>query len=199
MTKKQRVHLMADLWPGACRAQGWDKNDRALRVRVLSDAAGRQLSSSSDLNGTDDFDRVKRHLLTLADNVRAASEEDHEGEARRTMHHVRELLAQLEELMAEPGAYVMELVRGIKKGRRVEIGGVEDLGTVPRMQCASCKPGGHGRGPGCPGFGQEHISELEQFRRTLNARINGKNGLASLHRATEPAPGVDLTLEEAPF
>lgn len=161
MTTKQRIHLMAELWPNACQAQKWNRNDRELRLRVLSQAVGRPLKSASDINERDEFDAVKRHLLTLADNVSGAMRTPAGDEARRTMTHVRELLRCLELYHDEPGIYVRTLLRGIKRGARVEIGGVEDLGVCLRTATD----------------GTAKISELEQFRRTLNARINGKTGL----------------------
>lgn len=36
MTSNQRTAIMADWWPAACRVQGWNSNDRDLRLRVLS-------------------------------------------------------------------------------------------------------------------------------------------------------------------
>lgn len=181
MSPKQHRALRGRLWPTACRAQGWNPDDKTLRLRVLSEAVGRPITSSTQINETDDFDAVKRHLLTRADSVSGAMDSAEAGEARRTMNHVRALLAELEELHPAPGEYVQTLLRGIKRGRRVESGGVEDLGTSPRIE-----------------NGREKISELEQFRRTLNARIHGRNGLAhkgSLQTAPEPEP----ELVEEPF
>lgn len=171
MTNKQRITLMADWWPRACATQKWNRNDKALRLRVLSQAVGRQIASANELNTSKDIDAVKAHLLTLADNLPAAMDTPEQGKARRTLHLVRQLLAELEELHPEPGAYVKTLLQGIHHGRRVEIGGIEDLGAEPRMECNSCKAGGHGRSRSCPGFGREHRSELEQFHITLNARL----------------------------
>jgi hypothetical protein len=66
MTTDQRTKLMAYWWPDAARAQGWDKNDRAKRLEVLSQAIGRPLLSAADLNTTTDIDAVKAHLLALS-------------------------------------------------------------------------------------------------------------------------------------
>lgn len=181
MTAPQRIHLMAELWPRACQAQQWDRNDRALRLQILSAAVGRPLQSANDLDRTGDFDAVKRHLLTLADNIKAAAEQDHEGEARRTMHHVRQLLGELEELVAEPGAYVMALIRDITRGR-YGVNGIEDLGTGPRSEDGGRRT-------------DLKISELEQFRITLNARIHGKNGLLhGIRRQTTKAPRHEVAV-----
>lgn len=176
MSPPQRIHLMAELWPKACATQGWDRSDRELRLRVFSEAVGRPLESANDINSTTDFDALKRHLRTLADSLAGAMDSAEAGEARRTMHHVRQLLAELEELHPEPGVYVQTLLRGIHRGRRVEIGGVEELGTRTRIV-----------------GGRELISELEQFRRTLNARIHGKNGLAA--QAAQPSEALQPSEE----
>jgi len=73
MTTAQRFHLIIDvpknnhvcLWTQACRAMGWDKDDRELRVRVFSEALGRSIRSSSEIDHLKDFDAVKKHLLAL--------------------------------------------------------------------------------------------------------------------------------------
>jgi hypothetical protein len=67
-------------WPGACTAMLWDSTDRALRLRVLSQAVGRPLTSASDLKSQTDWDHVKSHLLALSqpanvnDQVRIANQ-----------------------------------------------------------------------------------------------------------------------------
>lgn len=66
MTKPQRITLMADWWPAACTAQGWNPNDRARRLEVLSQAVGRPLNSANDLDRLTDIDAVKSHLLALS-------------------------------------------------------------------------------------------------------------------------------------
>jgi hypothetical protein len=215
MSPRQRAYLMSKpckhakpcrqckypdggLWWKACVAQQWDYEDRDLRLHALSEAVGRQITSASQLNRKGDFDAVKRHLGTLADNVRAAMDTREAGEARRTMHLVRELLAELEELHPEPGTYVRTLLQGIHRGRRVEIGGIEDLGTAPRLECNSCRADGHGRSRSCPGYGREHKSELEQFHITLNARVIAMRGMnAEERREMNEAPGEELV--EQPF
>jgi hypothetical protein len=40
---------MSTAWPQACEAQGWDRNNRALRLRVLSIALGRDIESASEM------------------------------------------------------------------------------------------------------------------------------------------------------
>jgi hypothetical protein len=73
MTTAQRFHLIIDnpkrnhvcLWTQACRAMGWDKDDRELRLRVFCEALGRPIKSSSEIDHLKDFDAVKQHLLAL--------------------------------------------------------------------------------------------------------------------------------------
>ena len=108
MTDPQRITMMADWWPAACRAQEWKISDRALRMRVLSVAVSfpkghfrtildalaeinspeplrRELNSANDLDSRDDVDRVKALLLFLAGDLKAAQEIDNnEGKARRS-------------------------------------------------------------------------------------------------------------------
>jgi hypothetical protein len=63
------MSILVDRWPRACRAQGWDRNDRPLRLRVISQAIGRWIKSMNDLNNTTDIDAVYAHLGLLSDNV----------------------------------------------------------------------------------------------------------------------------------
>jgi hypothetical protein len=80
MNPSQRSALMGYWWPGACTAMLWDSTDRALRLRVLSQAVGRPLTSASDLKSQTDWDHVKSHLLALSqpanvnDQVRIANQ-----------------------------------------------------------------------------------------------------------------------------
>ncbi len=74
MTYNQRISLFAERWPAACAAQGWDANDRAFRLDVISQAVGRRITSARQLNNTVDIDRVYAHLGMLATNVAATIE-----------------------------------------------------------------------------------------------------------------------------
>lgn len=60
---------MAELWPAACLARGWDVADRERRLDVLSQAVGRDLQSANELNTTRDYDAVKGALLALSDDA----------------------------------------------------------------------------------------------------------------------------------
>lgn len=172
MTGSQRAYLMAKpcrrypnggLWWMACQFQGWSFDDRNLRIAQLSEAVGRRITSATELNQTGDFDAVIRHLGTQAGSVKRAAETDHEGEARRTMNNVRQLLAELEELHPDPAEVVAELLRTITRAR-YGVTGIEDLSITPKIWTKGGKT-------------HEQLPELERFRRTLNAMINGKDGL----------------------
>lgn len=112
MTSAQRIHLMADLWPRACRCQGWPSADRALRLRVLSEAVGREIHSASELDATGDYDAVKAHLGMLADNLKATIETDHpeQGRARRLRAVIRRQLADLGQFGGDPHALLAKLI-----------------------------------------------------------------------------------------
>lgn len=82
MTSDQRTKLMAYWWPNACAKQGW-QNTREQRLGVLSQIVGRPLASASELNTTDDIDRVKSRLLYLAENIDHEESAPEQGEVRR--------------------------------------------------------------------------------------------------------------------
>lgn len=80
ITRAQKIHLMAELWPNACAHQGWDEADKpkryALFARILGQrdphkatlAAGRDISCNHFVKTAerDDFGDVKNELLLLA-------------------------------------------------------------------------------------------------------------------------------------
>lgn len=113
MTSAQRIHLMSELWPRACRCQRWDAKDRALRLRVLSQAVRRTIKSASELDETGDYDAVKAHLGMLADNVAATLETDHPelGRARRLRAVIRRQLADLRASHPDPVALLAKLIQ----------------------------------------------------------------------------------------
>ena len=74
MTTKQRMSILLERWPRACRAQGWNPQDRDLRLQVIGHAVGRQVKSMNDLDNAGDIDAVYAHLGRLADNVAATLE-----------------------------------------------------------------------------------------------------------------------------
>ena len=74
MTTKQRLSILLNRWPAACQVQGWNKDDRSLRLSVISQAIGREIASMNELNNDTDIDRVYAHLGTLVDKIDSAVE-----------------------------------------------------------------------------------------------------------------------------
>lgn len=97
MTDSQRMKIVRDLWPAACRAQGWKVSDRERRLRTISDAVHRPVTSMLDLDNGGDIDAVFAHLRTLADNIDGAIESDHPeiGDKRRLFKAIDDLQSQL--------------------------------------------------------------------------------------------------------
>lgn len=149
MTKSQRYTLLIDhkqhvsLWTRACRVNNWPKDDRDFRLQKLSEAVGRPIQSTSELNSTDDTDRVFDFLRSAADDLNAtqAVDDPDAGRRRRLIYNIREVESELAAYPAHDpmGAEgVRNLVRSLcadigNKGRslRVEIKDVEDLSAKP--------------------------------------------------------------------
>ncbi len=134
MTTPQRITLMADWWPKACRAQGWKQSDRALRLRVLSEAVKRPLASASELNNVDDVTAVKAHLRMLADDVAKTIETDHPeiGRARVLRVAIGDQLKCLGLYHPNPAGFLAEIIKDkFKHGSRVEPLTLDDLHAVP--------------------------------------------------------------------
>jgi hypothetical protein len=76
LSKSQRIHFMAELWPNACAAQGWNRADDEKRYDLFAQLLGRKPRHAQtlarghhiSLNDFDnsDFDAVKAHLQMLA-------------------------------------------------------------------------------------------------------------------------------------
>lgn len=124
MTPKQRIHLMAELWPQACEAQGWRREDNELRYDIFAQVLGRiprhaqTLAAGHHISANDfdnsDFDRVKAHLKFLADNIAGAIETDHPdlGERRRYLWLIRNDLHRLMEALGVPfNPYLTAILR----------------------------------------------------------------------------------------
>jgi hypothetical protein len=178
MTAAQRIHLMADLWPRACRCQGWNAKDRGLRLRVLSQAVGRVINSATALDETADYDAVKAHLGMLADSVAATIETDHPelGRARRLRVVIGHQLADLRAYHPNPPALLAGLVRD-KFGSGYDL---DDLTADPIV--------GTDRRTGRP---RESASQLDQVMFTL-ARI-----LSTKRKAAKA--GADRLPTDPPF
>jgi hypothetical protein len=91
MTTKQRIAIMADWWPAACAVQRWDRNDRSLRLQVVSQAVGRTIYTLSELDNAADIDQVKAHLKFLTDDLDGAGESGNPdpGDRRRYLWLIR--------------------------------------------------------------------------------------------------------------
>jgi hypothetical protein len=74
MTDRQQRWFNTDLWPAACRAQGWKPSDRPHKLRVVGQVIGREILSTKDVGTGREFDQLKAGLQHLArpDNLNAA-------------------------------------------------------------------------------------------------------------------------------
>jgi hypothetical protein len=176
MTKKQRIALMADLWPNACRAQGWRESDRDLRLYVCSIALAcdirgvqsfraalfsdvpldRALKSTNEIDDDKDFTRVKGLLLMLADDLNGANEvgNPHLNKARQMLHVINEQIACLALYHDNAPAYVRQLCRD-----KFDQPDFESLRSEPVRVLPD---------------GRKLPSELQQLIITLNSRLHNK-------------------------
>lgn len=164
MTKGQRITLMSDWWPAACRAQGWDKNDRDLRLRVLSEAVKRPIKSASDLDTREDIDAVKAYLGALTDNLDAAREVDDPtiGKARRLRSLIlNQIVPCLSLYEPNPMGYVQTVITGLARWNTTDYPTrpptLDDLDAKPIISERRQSP-----------------SQLDQAVMTLSARLNSK-------------------------
>lgn len=180
MTNSQRIALQADWWPRACRAQGWNADDRALRLRVCAWAVSlgnpsqlellaaidsdrqpaRWLESTNDLDNGTDIDRVKACLGLLADNLRATGEVGRPeiGRARRLRDVIRDQIKCLGLYLPRPRAYVAEIINDkFNRARRVDALTIRDLTADPIILRD----------------GREIPSQLDQLVMTLGGVLNG--------------------------
>jgi hypothetical protein len=149
MTKAQRYTLLIDhrqhvsLWTQACVANAWPKNDRAFRLEKLSEALGREITSTSQLVDNNDITKVFTFLRAKACNLKAAVAMEKPGYERvpQLVYKIREIESELAgypatDAMGAEG--VRRLVRSLcadianeGKSVRVEIVDVEDLTAEP--------------------------------------------------------------------
>ncbi|KAF0176478.1 MAG: hypothetical protein FD161_3017 [Limisphaerales bacterium] len=106
MTNRQRIFLMAELWPAACDYQGWASEDRELRMEVLSAAVQRPLASASEISTTADFDQVRQHLEALAGKLT-----QHDGRAARYREKFRRQLRCLALYVEDATGYAKAVIR----------------------------------------------------------------------------------------
>jgi hypothetical protein len=66
MTDRQQRWFNTDLWPAACRAQGWKPSDRPHKLRVVGQIIGREILSTKDVGTSREFDQLKAGLQHLA-------------------------------------------------------------------------------------------------------------------------------------
>ena len=130
MTSPQRTALMSRWWPAACRTQGWDRNDRELRLRVLSEAVNRPLTSASELDTKRDIDAVIAHLGRLAEDVGKTIEHGNPapGQRRRYLWLIRRAAETL-----GGDAYLLALARD-RFHITVGLNCIEDLDTTRLWQ-----------------------------------------------------------------
>lgn len=156
ISKNQRIHLMADCWNPACKAQGWKASNREFRLQKFSELLGRPLKSSDDIEPIKEFGQLKAKLLRLADNVRGATED---GD---TNHDERRRMLWTIEHFYKPclGVYVADVetyLNTVLKERFKIVKGLstyEDLSSRPRIFS-----------------GEEKPSQMQMFIFTLGQRL----------------------------
>lgn len=141
ISKEQRIYLMADLWPSACKQQGWQRNDDARRYALFAEVLGhfpdhaRTLAdgghiSCNDFKKTrdrDDFGAVKARMLILA----AADLRDEDPVKRTRLWIVNDRLIPCYRLY-RPGAALAMILK--ERFKRIDgINGLEDL-TLKQLE-----------------------------------------------------------------
>jgi hypothetical protein len=175
MTKRQRISLMAELWPNACQVQGWTEGDRELRLHVCSIAIACDirniqqfraalfsdaplvsvLKTTNDIDDDKEFTRVKGLLLMLADDLQGAHEVDnpHVNKARQMLHVINELVTCIGFYHDNASAYVRQICR--------------DKFNQPDLASLSAEPVVLRDGRRIP-------SQLQQLIITLTSRLHNK-------------------------
>jgi hypothetical protein len=183
MTAKQRMSILLDRWPRACRAQGWDPQDRDRRLQVISQAVGRQVLSMNDLDNTGDIDHVYAHLGMFADKVALTVEtlpaelitvtagRDHQRRPNRI-------------LTADTPGFRRRLLWRIRKHAE-PLGG--DAYVLALPQCAHICAG-------LSALDDLPTESLHQLMMTLNVRRRARAA-----KPTEPAPDLAAVSENQPF
>lgn len=176
MTKNQRISLMAELWPNACRSQGWREEDRDLRLYVCSIAVARDikniqqfrnvlsggvpipvLKSTNDIADNKQFTKVKGLLLMLADDLRGPSA-NHDNQARTKRWVVQQQIKCLALYVGNAEAYVAQIIRDKFKGGSAFVPlTLDDLSARPYESESRTVP-----------------SQLDQLIRTLAGRLHNK-------------------------
>jgi hypothetical protein len=122
MTEPQQRWFNSQLWPRACRAQGWKPSDRARKLALVSQILGREIQSTKEIGATKEFDLVKAELQHLAnpDSLAAAlatvpGSQDND-QRKRWLHK----LAQFD------AAYVQKLVMSFSHGETCRAEDLDD-------------------------------------------------------------------------
>lgn len=178
MTKPQLIFLMASgkgLWARACRAQGWNEDDRDLRLNVLSEALRRPIAGSGEINAHEDFDAVKAHLTMLAHSLKGAleSNDPNLGRARRLRNKIIDLVRCLN-LYADGEAIAREIIKDGTHRAGMEAQPYHDLPLPRILESLTASP--EYRRDRRTGQMRTHRSQLDQIVMTLSARLNGKHG-----------------------
>ena len=175
MTTSQRIFLMADLWPAACRAQGWNEQDRELRLNVLTEAVGRPLASANDIDAKGEFDAVKAHLRLLANRLQGAMESDDPniGRARRLRRKLIDIVRCLN-LYADGEAIARRIIADGTRWAGAERAAFEEMPLTRIIEAldASTRYERSER----TGRLEPKLSRLDQVIRTLSRELNGRRG-----------------------
>jgi hypothetical protein len=174
MTKPQLIKLLAKggLWAEACAYQGWDADDRELRMAELSKAVGRALSSSKDLNRTTDYDRVVQHLEQLAGKF-----SQHDGLAGRYRDKVARQIQCLALYVPDAVGYVKAVIKDKFRRAGCETEAFKSADAARIVDWLSDKPSMRE----VRGELFEVPSHLHQLVMTLDGRLNKKGtGLRNL-------------------
>jgi hypothetical protein len=190
ITKKQRVALMAQLWPDACEAQGWDREDDARRYEVFAAALGqlpryaailreRGEIHTGDLDPHEGFTVLKNHLLMLAGNLKGAVKTEQinvqlrEAVTYRIEEHLRCLaLFPLPAPIGHDGAEALanKLAGDLAwagRAKGVEFREWRELDAERRVRLRDGEP-------------QESPSDLERLLMNLARIVNDRRGTAGL-------------------
>jgi len=178
ITREQQIFLLAKfnrgqpgLWYGACKAKGWDPQDKELRLRVLSQIVGHPLASSSDIERITEFTKVKNELLIMQGVSLQAGIEGSDttaNDARVLRNQIlTEIIPCLELYVSDIRGYLTEIMadknRWWKIDRPVRDITVMDLDARPII-----------RPDKQTGEPRQFPSQLKQLQFTLSARLNEK-------------------------
>src|SRR6185295_4070814 len=123
MNSKQIAYFQCSLWPAACAAQGWDRNDREFRLEFISSVIGRRIESAKEVEERDEFTLLKNRCLRLADDLDGAIED-----GSLVLNQRRNLLWIIEQLHV-PAAVMNHFLRERFHGRILD-----DLNLVEVQQ-----------------------------------------------------------------